>query len=902
MKFKLPLLLISILFTLGVSAFVKNDDPIALLLKKLEDFTKKYPQEKIHLHLDKPYYAIGDNIWFKVYVVDTKNSAPTTISNIVYVELINGENKIERQLKLPMQSGVTWGDFKLTDSLSEGNYRIRAYTQWMRNAGPEFFFDKTIKIGNSWANEVFTTTTSKIILKDNTENVISTIRFLDKKDNPYANTGVVYDVKLNGKEIAKGKTSTNTDGTINVNYNNKDLEGQKTGSITVVITLPNGKKVEKIIPIKTTSTAVDVQFFPEGGSLVAGLPSKIAVKAVNSYGLGENISGKIIDNENNEVLKFETEYLGMGAFILNPLLGKTYSAIVTMRDGTEKTILLPKIETSGYVLGVNNIDSSKINIKVLLTEDLVNKGDLSLIAQRNGNVYFSTKIPSAKQLATLTLPINELPSGIVQFTLFSSANQPICERLAFINNSIDKIKITAANLKPSFKPRENVDFNILTSLNNTALQGSFSIAVTNETITTPDLENESNIFTRLLLTSDLVGYVEKPNHYFINQNSTTRTQLDNLLLTQGWRKINWSTLLNDQPLSWSYKPETKIQISGTISKGGKPVANGKVTLLSSNAGLFAIDTLSDEAGRFVFDNFEFGDSTKFIVQARTDKDNPNLKIDLDTVRNQIVTLNKNTGDIEVNVNTVLMSYLNQTDQYFNEQVKRGFLNKTIQLKEVKIIEVKKPVLTNSTNLNGPGNADKIISAKELETATSLSQYIQGRVAGVIVRNGLIYSTRSGSFSGTFPMAVVLDGMMMGNDFQTDNISVRDIETVEVLRTIGYTSIYGVNGGSGVLVITTKRGSDLNTYYNRYSPGIVNYTPKGFSAIRQFYSPKYTATPDPKPDLRTTVYWNPHLSSKPDGTKNINYFNTDQQGKYRIVVEGIDGLGNIGRNVFTYTVD
>ena len=123
---------------------------------------------------------------------------------------------------------------------------------------------------------------------------------------------------------------------------------------------------------------------------------------------------------------------------------------------------------------------------------------------------------------------------------------------------------------------------------------------------------------------------------------------------------------------------------------------------------------------------------------------------------------------------------------------------------------------------------------------------------------------------------------------------------KVLRTIGNTAIYGFNGANGVLVITTKRGGS-NTNYNRYSPGIVTYAPKGYTISRQFYSPKYDTNQDNRPDLRSTVYWNPHLITNEQGTGNINYFNTDQAGIYRIVIEGIDIYGNLARKVYTYEV-
>ena len=896
MKRKLLTLSVTLLTLISLCAFVAEDDPFTALLKKLDEFSKKYPQEKVYLHLDKPYYAIGDDIWFKAYVIDARTATPSTLSSILYVELINEKDSIKRQIKLPMQSGITWGDIKLPDSLSEGNYRIRAYTQLMRNAGPQFFFDKTIKIGNSWANKVFTKTANVYSVENESEKVSSNIQFTAKNGTPYGGSEVTYEVQLNNRNIARGKAITDDKGHVNISFLNTQPNIYKSGKIITTLTLPNKQKVIKVIPIKTTANTVDVQFFPEGGSLVEGLPSKIAIKAINANGLGENVSGKIVDNDGVEISNFQTSYLGMGSLILNPTLGKTYSAKVKSANGSEKTILLPKVETSGYVIGVNNIDTTKMVIKVMLTADLMNKGDLNLVGQHNGDVYFVTKVTTAKQLISITVPKTELPSGIIQLTLFNQQNMPVAERIAFVNNSGDKLAVAITNLKPGYEKRGNVDLTITTTIAKKPVQGSFSIAITNTAAITPDLENETTILTSLLLTSDLVGYVEKPNHYFLNNDLKTRIELDNLLLTQGWRKIDWKNVIDSQFPAIVYPSEKTMQISGRITKGGKPVSNGKVVLFSNSGGFFTTDTLSDVNGRFNFNDIMFSDSVKFIVQARTSKENKNVEINLDVLPNQIVTTNKNTGDIEVNVNESILSYLNQSDKYFNEQVKRGLLNRTIMLDEVKIVQKKNPA-PNSSNLNGAGHADAVFTAKDLENSFSLSQYLGGRVAGVTVRNGKAYSMRAGGGA----MAIVLDGMNM-SEFEMDDISVMDIESVEVLKSIGNTAIYGSNGGNGVLVITTKRGAGTENNYNRYAPGIVTYSPKGFYRVRQFYSPKYDANPDTKPDLRTTVYWNPHLVSESTGKANINYFNTDQAGTYRIVIEGIDVNGNLARQVVNYQVN
>ncbi len=284
-----------------------------------------------------------------------------------------------------------------------------------------------------------------------------------------------------------------------------------------------------------------------------------------------------------------------------------------------------------------------------------------------------------------------------------------------------------------------------------------------------------------------------------------------------------------------------------------------------------------------------------MVQARTEKDKKFVDIVMDTVPGQIVTKNPNTGDIEVNVNQSLAAYLQESNKYFDDQTKRGLLNRTILLDEVNIVEKRKPSY-ESSNIGGSGNADAVFTAKDLETAFSLSQYLQGRIAGVQIREGQAYARGNEN-----PMKISVDGMMMeGEDFNLDDVVVNDIETVEILKSSATTAIYGMQGGTGVIVITTKRGQGLRSV-NPYTPGLINYSPKGYAVVREFYSPKYDVKPDSRPDLRTTVFWEPQMVSDANGKAKISYFNTDVPGIYRMVVEGIDVNGNLARKVLTYEV-
>jgi len=898
MKTRYPITTLLLVGAFLITAFTINDDPFSSVLKKMEAYVQNNPQEKVHLHLDKPYYAIGDDIWFKAYVVSTLDGAPSNISSSIYVELISESDSIKQQLKLPLMSGVTWGDFKLPDTLQEGNYRIRAYTQYMRNAGPEFMFDKTIKIGNAWANKVFTKATYAFSTENAVQKVNTRIQFSDKEGLPYAGQEVSYQVQLQNKTVEKGKALTNDNGEVNFDFFNKGSQLQQAGKITTTLTLPDKQKITKNIPVTETSRDIDVQFFPEGGNLILDLPGKVGIKATAKNGLGQDVSGTILDQNGVVITNFNTSHLGMGFFILNPQPGQTYTALVKAEDGSEKRIALPAVQPQGYQLSINPHHPNKFAIKVLLTAGMLKKGALKLVVQHQGQAYATATIKTDKQIAMLDIPKEKLPSGIIQFTLFDPANQPASERLAFLKNPTDDINLKVSG-KKEYKIREKVSLDLLAETNGKPMPSSFSVSVTNTTVVEPDLDNESNIFTTLLLSSDLPGYIEKPNYYFQDNASTTLQHLDNLLLTQGWRRFLWKNVINDVSPALKFQPEKSLAISGTLTtEGGKPISGGQVTLFSSSGGLVTLDTLSDANGRFTFDDLSFGDSTKFIIQGRNAKGKKYTEIKLDIMPGQVVTPNKNTGDVAINVNEAIASYIKQSESYFDELTKRGSLQRTIQLKEVNIGTSVSPT-KNSSNMNGSGGGayDALITAKDLQTCNMLSQCLQGRVAGVVFMDGQAFLTRNGLRT---PMKIILDGMFLEDPKFLDNIAPQDVETVEILKNTNLLSIYGSRAGGGLLIITTKRGGQ--TTYSTYTPGLITYTPKGYAYSREFYSPQYDAgTSNSATDLRTTVYWNPQVVTDANGKTTINYFNTDVPGTYRVHLEGINASGQLARTIYTYQV-
>jgi hypothetical protein len=112
-------------------------------------YREKAVAEKVYVHTDKGFYLAGEILWFKIYYVDGASNKPYDLSKIAYVEILDKDNKPVMQGKVALQDGKGNGSFYLPSSITAGNYTLRAYTNWMKNFGPDYFFEQQISIVNS---------------------------------------------------------------------------------------------------------------------------------------------------------------------------------------------------------------------------------------------------------------------------------------------------------------------------------------------------------------------------------------------------------------------------------------------------------------------------------------------------------------------------------------------------------------------------------------------------------------------------------------------------------------------------------------------------------------------------------------------------------------------------------
>lgn len=888
----------------GLPSFtVHQDDPLAKIERSLGQWSKTHPQEKVYLHLDKPYYALGDTIWFKAYITVGSRHQLSALSGALYADLINGQGLIEKTLKLPVVAGTTVGDFTLPDTLAEGNYRIRAYTQWMRNAGEDYFFDRTITVGNPFEKELVTKATY-VHTGGDKPLVTARLSFADGQGKALQGKKVNYRLMPLLSQNGFKQAVTDAAGMISIQLPAKQLAGVQGAYIETNLPMANKQQFRKNFPVKAGPGQSDVQFFPESGALVEGVTSRVAFKAVGVDGVGVAIKGTVTDGQGNEIAIFESTHAGMGVFSMRPQSGAAYQAQITYADGSKATVNLPKAQSEGLVLSVYQTVKDSVLVRVSASPgNYTPARSVYLAVQSGGEMLTAAQIKVSKPQTSVLLPSGDFPGGISQFTIFSETGEPLNERIAFINNA-DRMQLAISTTKQSYGPREKIDVTLdAKNRLGSPTAGSFSVAVINESRLPADEAAERTILTDLLLTSDLKGYIEKPNYYFSGDEPDRLKALDNLMLTQGFRRFAWKPLLAGSIAKPEF-PAEKIttQISGKVlSFGGKPMANGKVTLLSLKGGIMR-DTVTNAQGRFNFGGILLTDSIKFTVQARTPKNGKAAEIVMDDFAGQALNANPNTGDINTDIAGSTKTYLEST---LKELEQSGMINRMQYLKEVSIKA--RPVA--NTALQGmlaipAGHADQTLVPDQPELISNLGIYLQGKLQGVIFRpQGAVqnYPFQAGG-RGEMPVRVIFNGRVLNSEpeiadvFDTNVIDPKDIARIEVVRT--NQALLNYLGGPSLIVVTKKNYVIGKKYYN-----VANINPKGFNKTRQFYSQKYeTDQARQQADIRSTVYWNPALKTGTDGKATFSFYNTDDPGDYKMIIEGINAAGEPGRQVYRYKVE
>lgn len=827
-----------------------------------------FPQEKLYVQIDKPYYITGEDIWFRAHLVDALSNIPDTTSRYVYAELINPIDSVVSRVKIRPQKGAYGGHITLPEDLPAGDYMLRFYTRFMESIGDNYFFKRTVRIGDPLSALYRTDASFKY--EENSKKVKLELRFVDTKDN-----SLIIPDRIEIIENADRKTvKPDDDNVVRMSLNAPESKSNKAIYLEYDY---SGKFHKQYIPVPHRED-FEVSFLPEGGHMPIGARSRIAFKSLNSEGIGEDITGVVVNDKSDTIVRFESKNRGMGLFLFHNDNALTkYYAICKNKSGLEKRYEIPQVTPNSYSLQCQ-WQRDRLFVSLLKSSDIVNPKQLYLIIQSRGVVLNSLEWDHSKEY--VLIPKDALPSGVIQMLLVDAEMNPISERLIFNVNNGSLAKVSFSTNKQNYSKREKVDVAIdLANIEDKPSTANFSVSITDDN----DVKIDTcvNILSTLLLTSELKGYIESPASYFINHNTEAMGNLDILMMTQGWSRYNVPALLKDK----YDKPTSYLEIGPEISgivKGGilmnRPSANYPVTLISPEAGIFD-QTLTDEKGRFRFNQYEMPDSSRYIIQGQTKKGGSRVELILDP---EVFPKAKYTHPFSpMDSYQNFENYLGKADQQF--VLANGM--RMIYLKDVEVTAkaIKKP---GKSAFSSSFNPRFTLEEIEKMRATNMFQ-ILSRFAGVMIIGNKV-SIRGASQ----PPLVLIDGVEADMDF-VELMPVEDVDEIEIIKDAG-AAIFGSRGGNGVILIATKRG-EVNMKSNKTVFNIKTIDPLGYQTAKEFYSPQYETRQQKDsstPDLRTTLYWNPSVKTSDDGKAAFSFYTSDASSTtYTVVVEGItsDGL-------------
>ncbi|MCR5130257.1 MAG: hypothetical protein K6C10_02200 [Prevotella sp.] len=486
-------------------------------------------QEKVYVHTDNTCYFVGDTLWYKAYVLRADDLSPTDMSKLLYVELLSPDGLVvERQRIVVSDEGYTCGQFVLQDSLYSGYYELRAYTRWMLN------FNVSHRHYNRDDRHLFY---SNQMAAD----------FFREWDGLYSRVLPVY-----SKPAVKG------------DYDAKYMYERPKQDI-------RRQPKEQLI----------CRFYPEGGQIVEGLPSRVAFELVDQLGKCVDLSGKLSDGT---VIK--TDYMGRGMFELSGETTKDNRQKASFNwRGKDYSFNLPKVQKEGMTLRLSAIDA-QLSASIHASSTYVGKTVAVAVLCRGRLVQFQKQLINGSQIS-FEAPLTSIPTGVNELLVFDEERNILASRLFFVNHHDLAVPVeVSTGGKIDFKPYEAIPLSVSCQAENDSQNGDnllpscFSVSVRDAH--TDDVSySDGNMLSELLLSSDLKGFVAHPAYYFESDDAEHRSRLDMLMMVQGWRRYRPVSTLR-------YEPERNFTVEGSVYKmlGLEPLRRDQIAGLNSIESVF----------------------------------------------------------------------------------------------------------------------------------------------------------------------------------------------------------------------------------------------------------------------------------------------------------------------------
>lgn len=821
------------------------------LTKQFNQHLKKFPQEKIYLHTDRATYASGDDIWFKAYLVDSKFHLLINTSLVAYVDLIGPQKNIIAQRTIQLSNGLGMGDFKIPYAQNAGNYVLRAYTNYMRNLEPAFFFTKKIKvldIKESKATAPDTKISARKKQKQHTrktavnaldlqffpeggymvDHLVNYVAFkaVDHKGKGVYVQGKIVDGK--GKELnafsstkmGLGKFAiipqTNENYTAIVHYKGQNYN----------LPLPQSKTQGMVLQVKSTPQHLKVVV---QSTQAASLKNAKVIAHLRGYVLTEYTHHS---HKNGFSFKISKEKIPTG-IVHFTLFDAQYTPQCERLAFIENRHELPQVKmtTQNTVYATRSKTSFEISVKDAHGKAI--RGNLSLAVVRDDLAKGQNQRLNIQNFLWLSSDLKGYIENPAYY--FDTHNQ---DR----HQLMDLLMMTQGWRRFTWK-----------------------------TIQSPP--RFSYPYEKGL---SIKGRISK----FYNHNKAI----------QGKVKLNFAQ-------NFLINQEVATDQNGKFSFDNLHITDSVHVILQAN-----------RPGKLRKKAAQSKQNVKSVKKSIKDR-NDAIWIELEDEKALAASIPLNTTsipDFEKIAEQEIKS-LQRTKEFNTINTAYGLEPDVKMLKEVKVTARK---IKGKVYKKRPGQLyitpTKRIDFENYNAGTSAAlgffDYMRGKAASIQVTGvnpAQNIRIRGGALSlvgSPYPM-YLLNGSPVDVSL-IRNLDLNTIAYVDIL-TLSRSTIYGEAGQGGVVAVYLKEGPPKPVKRDRW--GIINFKHPGYYKTREFYIPKYGKNKSLKdtPDYRRILYWNPHINLSKQGKANVQFFTSDEAAKYRIEIEGItlDGKTLLGEYIF-----
>jgi len=877
------IILLILLFSFNYGAFAFQQSANQELGETLDTKITRHgvynPVEKIFIHTDREVYTNGDDVWFSIHTLFGKTNQYLQNTEVVYIELVNQQNEIINNKKIITENGRGHGDFLLPYTLESGVYTIRSYTSWMLNFAEDHYFEKQIQVLNSASSKFQKLFEFSLESKGKESSSFSVGRLLNPNDN-------LKSVQLSLKSSTGEYIELSVNEQSPLTINNEVLHNLEAAILTIVYDTEYEEKFNVLEDFKTKK--INAYILPEGGKIVAAMPNRVAVKLIGH--LGDPIQTNIHLLENGvEILSFASNQFGLADFRFIPKLGSEYELKVDVEDvAFEVEVDFPQIYENGLLLNVEVFNPNFISIQ--LTQNMRDDELLRIVTILNeGQSVLVKPEMVGRNGSVIRVQKSDLPAGVNIVSILNENLEPLTER-AFFNYPQNEIPIEINLSDFQFRAKQKGEITFETdrqSFNNV----TFSIAITDASIIDQyDFEKE-NILSSILLSSELKGKIINPSYYFTGDLISKNKELDLVMLTHGWRNINWDEIKQEDTKLPTITVENGINLKGKVTgltgRTGR-VGGGTITAIVNDAQADEIIEITyGEDGLFELPDMVFSDTTSVILTVLDKRLKSKVLVEVEV--DDKFQSNLNLAKDRIKSGSAISELEAAFYKTANMESTRKFLEEYEQVVDLEEVIIKSaPEAIGINKMYGSGNVVLEPSNDPSATgSTDIFSYLQGKVAGVIVGvnpigQASIQIRGPGSIGLSSDPLILLDNMEIPMS-QLFTIPMSSVASIDIFKDGASNAIFGVSGANGVIAVYTKSGG-VTPYQTE---GVFVLQKKGYSISRE-YMPVNPQNNPTIADNRPTLYWNPSFNP----AKKITFYNNDKATKIRVVLQGIDADGNL----------